>query len=164
MLMLEGIFSKVEKMEQGQTVMQIDITELKQGQARLETKVTALQTDVEELKQGQARLETKVAGIETDVEELKQGQARLEIKVAGLETKVTNLEIKVTRLETNLSGFKVILENETERNIRIIAEGHEAIVHRLDTIQPVVEILEEDVSIIKGAVSSHFQIINKKAI
>ncbi|MEE0419860.1 MAG: hypothetical protein UDG86_07430 [Lachnospiraceae bacterium] len=48
----------------------------------------------------------------------------LENDVVSLEGKVVSLEGKVDSLESNVVSIELTLENETNRNIKIIAEGH----------------------------------------
>ena len=86
------------------------------------------------------------------VDRLEQGQAELKADVSRLEQ-------GQTKLKADVSGIKILLENEIEPNIRIIAEGHLDITRRLDHIQPIVENLEEDVSVIKVVVSEHSRYI-----
>ncbi len=76
-----------------------DVTELKDGQARLEKGQARLEGDVAELKGGQARLEG-------DVAELKEGQARLEGRVERLEEGQVRLEEGQARLEGDVSELK----------------------------------------------------------
>ena len=48
----------------------------------------------------------------------------LENDVVSLEGKVVSLEGKVDSLESYVVSIELTLENETNRNIKIIAEGH----------------------------------------
>ena len=63
----------------------------------------------------------------------------LESKVDSLESKVDSLESRVSLLEHNMESLKseviktnLLLENETNRNIKIIAEGHLDLSRKLD--------------------------------
>ena len=62
-----------------------------------------VETDVTELKEGQARLEEGQARLETDVAGLKEGQARLEDSQARLETRMDRLETGQIRMSGQLS-------------------------------------------------------------
>ena len=93
--------------------VETDVTELKEGQARLEEGQARLETDVTELKEGQARLEEGQARLETRTERLEAGQARLETDVtalkegqARLETDVTELKEGQARLETRMDRLE----------------------------------------------------------
>ena len=90
--------------------VETDVTELKEGQARLEAGQARLETDVAGLKEGQARLEARTerleagqARLETDVTSLKEGQARLEDSQARLETRMDRLETGQIRMSGQLS-------------------------------------------------------------
>lgn len=48
--------------------------------------------------------------------------------------KVTSLDDRVSSLENELKSIKLTLENETNRNIHIIAEGHIEIKNKLNDV------------------------------
>ena len=77
-----------------------DVTELKEGQARLEAGQARLETDVAGLKEGQARLEEGQARLEARTDRLEAGQARLETDVTELKEGQARLETRMDRLET----------------------------------------------------------------
>lgn len=45
-------------------------------------------------------------------------------KVTNLDNKVEELDNKVTMLDNRMTRMELALENETNRNIKIVAEGH----------------------------------------
>ena len=83
--------------------VETDVTELKEGQARLETGQARLETDVAGLKEGQARLEEGYARLETRTERLEAGQARLETDVTELKEGQARLETGQIRMSGQLS-------------------------------------------------------------
>ena len=115
-----------------------------------EDKILAL---LENLVNGQAR-------IEADVADLKQGQAKLEQGQTKLEQGQAKLEQRVSRLEDEIIKVKVLLENEVQPSIRLLAEGHGQLVRKVDYLTPIAERLEEDVETIKSVVTSHSHKIN----
>ena len=56
----------------------------------------------------------------------------LEEKFDGLEKKFENLEERFGGLEKQVSDIKMTLENETNRNIKVIAEAHLDLSRKLD--------------------------------
>ena len=85
---------------------------------RVETKVDGLETKVDGLEMKVDGLETKVDGLET--------------KVGGLETRIDGLETRVDVLEDGFNNLKFIIENDIQKNIKIIAEGHLDLNRKLD--------------------------------
>ncbi|TGY96555.1 hypothetical protein E5329_09265 [Petralouisia muris] len=77
----------------------------------------ALYNDMQTVKHKVTSLDEKVASLDEKV-------ASLDEKVASLDEKVASLDEKVASLECEVSKINVTLENETNRNIKIIAEGH----------------------------------------
>lgn len=74
-----------------------------------------------------------------DMHEVKGCMTSLENRVANLESSMTILKTDVSGLKNDVSGLKndvtnikMTLENETNRNIRIIAEGHSDLSRKFD--------------------------------
>lgn len=74
-----------------------------------------------------------------DMHEVKDCMTSLENRVANLEGSMTILKKDVSGLKNDVSGLKndvtnikMTLENETNRNIRIIAEGHSDLSRKFD--------------------------------
>lgn len=53
-------------------------------------------------------------------------------KVTSLEAKVSSLDERVSSLESELTSVRITLESETNRNIKIIAEGHIDVMNKLN--------------------------------
>ncbi len=86
----------ITELKQGQKKLEADVTELKQGQKKLEADVTVLKADVTELKQGQKKLEA-------DVTELKQGQKQTDGLILKVLDNIARLErIVVVNVENDL--------------------------------------------------------------
>ena len=85
-----------------------------------------------------------------EISPLTERMDRLETKVNGLETKVNGLEAKVDGLETKVEAnakaireVQVTLENDIDRKIKIIAEGHLDVSRNLDKAIRVSQTQEE---------------------
>ena len=137
------------------------------------TRLDLLESDVRELKSGMSEIKQRVASVEQKVTELDQRVASVEQKVTKLEQKVTELDQKFTVLDENVTvldqkftvldekvtGLELVIENETNVNIRRIAEGHCDLVRNLREARKVddekellairVTVLESDMSKVK---------------
>lgn len=87
------------------------------GFSRLESSVHSLKDDVSGLKEDVSVLKEDVSVLKEDVFGLKED-------VSGLKKDVSGLKVGFYQLENRVNGLQMTLENETNRNIRIIAEGH----------------------------------------
>ena len=123
------------------------------------TRLDLLESDVRELKSGMSEIKQRVASVEQKVTKLEQKVTELDQRVAGVEQKVTKLEQKFTVLDEKVTGLELVIENETNVNIRRIAEGHCDLVRNLREARKVddekellairVTVLESDMSKVK---------------
>ena len=104
--LLQMILSEVQNANTGLNDVKSEIADLK-------TDVSALKTDVSVLKTDVSALKTDVSALKTDV--------------SALKTDVDDLKLRTALIETTL-------ENETNRNIKIIAEGHTDLSRKLDHV------------------------------
>ena len=95
-------------------------------------KVEKLEERVAVIEERLERLEERVAVIEERLEKLEERVAVIEERLERMEERVAVIEEKVQRLERDAAELKLSLENETNRNIRIVAEGHHDLTRKLD--------------------------------
>ena len=118
--LLQMILSEVQNANTGLNDVKSEIADIKTDVSALKTDVSALKTDVDDLK-------TDVNALKTDVSALKTDVSALKTDVSALKTDVDDLKLRAALIETTL-------ENETNRNIRIIAEGHTDLSRKLDHV------------------------------
>ena len=75
--------------------------------------------------EGEVReLKEQVQGVEGKVRELKGQVQGVQSEVLELKEQVQGIEGKARELEGHVQGIRLTLENETNKNINIVAEGH----------------------------------------
>ena len=84
-------------------------------------------SEVQNTNTGLNDIKSEIADIKTDVSALKTDVSALKTDVSALKTDIDNLKLRAALIETTL-------ENETNRNIRIIAEGHTNLSRKLDHV------------------------------
>lgn len=83
--------------------------------------------------QGQlGRVEGKVDRLETRMDGLETRMDGLETRMGGLETEVSSLKTRMDGVESGLRNLKFIVENDIQKKINIIAEGHLDLSRKLD--------------------------------
>ena len=147
-------------------LLESDVRELKSGMSEIKHKVTMLLQKVTELYHILAGVEQKVTELDEKVTELDQKFTVLDEKVTVLDQKFTVLDQKFTVLDQKftvldekVTGLELVIENETNVNIRRIAEGHCDLVRNLREARKVddekellairVTVLESDMSKVK---------------
>ena len=140
-------------------LLESDVRELKSGMSEIKQRVASVEQKVTELDQKVTELDQRVAGVEQKVTELDQKFTVLDEKVTVLDQKFTVLDQKFTVLDEKVTGLELVIENETNVNIRRIAEGHCDLVRNLREARKVddekellairVTVLESDMSKVK---------------
>lgn len=77
-------------------------------------------------------LKNDIAELKADVKKLEDRMTELESRVASLESRMTSLESRMTSLEGRMTSVELTLENETNKGINIIAEGHQDLDRKLN--------------------------------
>ena len=147
-------------------LLESDVRELKSGMSEIKQRVASVEQKVTELDQRVASVEQKVTELDEKVTELDQKFTVLDEKVTVLDQKFTVLDQKFTVLDQKftvldekVTGLELVIENETNVNIRRIAEGHCDLVRNLREARKVddekellairVTVLESDMSKVK---------------
>ena len=95
-------------------------------------KLDLIGRDVSELKQDVSGLKQDVSGLKQDVSGLKQDVSELKQDVSVLKQDISDLKERMTNVEEEQKKLRFILENETNKKIDIIGDGHVDLVRRLD--------------------------------
>ena len=94
----------------------------------LDTKVAKLDTKVSDLDGKVIQLDTKVLDLDGKV-------TQLDTKVSDLDGKVTQLDMKVSEVDNSVRSLWIHVENQTEKQLRIVAENYSNLTNKLDELQ-----------------------------
>ncbi len=93
--------------------------------SRLEIKLQPIRDDIEGLK-------AEVNELRTEMNELRAEVNELRAEVKALRTDVDRLKVEMKEVQRRLTLVELHLENETDKNIRILAENRVAMVNKLN--------------------------------
>ena len=108
------------------------IGEIKDDVRGLKEDVQGLKEDVQGLKEDVQGLKEEVQVLKEDVQGLKEEVQVLNEDVQVLKEDVQTLKEDVQSVKERVTLFEITLENETNRNIQLIAEGHMNLDRKLD--------------------------------
>ncbi len=74
----------------------------------------------------------KLSGIDNRLDKIDGKLGRVELRLDKVEQRLDKVEQRLDKVEENTTELQLTLENETNRNIRIIAEGHLDLSRQLD--------------------------------
>ena len=119
--------------------MLVILLELKQEVSEMRKDINVLKQDAGILKQDVKSLKEEVGILKQDVSCLKEDVKDLQQRMIILEGKTDNLQFTVNEMQSELAetkreilSLRTTIENVTNRNIRIIAEGHLDLENKLD--------------------------------
>ena len=107
-------------------------------------------------------LDHRVQSLDDKVQSLDDKVQSLDNRMQSQEGGIKSIAVRMDAVESQMKGLCITLENETNRNIRLIAEGHLNLSRKLDEALKVesekelllvrVNCLEDDVRILKERV------------
>lgn len=110
-----------------------EVTQLRSDVSAMNGEIKGLRQDVSDLKVDVADLKVRVSALETDSAAMKVDIAFLKEETLAMKSDIASLKAQTRKNTEMLELLKVILDMETNRNIKIIAEGHLDLSRKLDT-------------------------------
>lgn len=78
-----------------------------------------------------------------------------------LNTKIDNVENRLTNVEQLATKTAMTLENETNKNVHLLAEGYLPLAEKVDALAEDMEIVKFNVDIVKKVVTTHSKELNR---
>lgn len=114
----EIVGKALQPIAEKQDILGRELSELKQDAAVLKEDVVGLKQDVAVLKEDAARLKDDVSGLKDDV--------------SGLQQDMSEVQGQLRNVDCRLKRVQVTLENETNKSIQFVAEGHQNLDRKLN--------------------------------
>ena len=111
------------------------IGELETKFDKFEIRVGGLEANLLSVDKHVCELDMKVAQLNTKVTELDGKVAQLDTKVTELDGKVTQLDVKVSEVDNSVRSLWIHVENQTEKQLHIVAENYSNLTNKLDELQ-----------------------------
>ena len=101
----------------------------------LETRIGELETKFDKFEIRVGGLEANLLSVDKHVCELDMKVAQLNTKVTELDGKVTQLDVKVSEVDNSVRSLWIHVENQTEKQLHIVAENYSNLTNKLDELQ-----------------------------
>ena len=126
---IQGMKTDVQELKSDVRVLKTEMQEVKTDVQELKSDVQVLKTDMQEVKTDVQKLKSDVQVLKTDMQEVKIDMHMHRREAAEMKAET---EIYRAGVEAKFERLMLHLENVTDRNIRIIAEGHADLNRKLD--------------------------------
>ena len=91
-----------------------------------------MKNDMQNMKSDMKEMKTDMQNMKTDMQNMKSDMKEMKTDMRGMKTDMQGMKTDIQDLKGRVSSIEMTLENETNRNIRIIAEGHADLCRKLD--------------------------------
>ena len=95
------------------------------------------------------------------IEMLKKLDYQLDALKENTNAKFDSLHQELEEVKKQTARTASILENETNRNVQLLAEGYKPLIERVESLADDVEVIKFDVDIVKKVVTTHSKELNK---
>ena len=92
----------------------------------------AIYSDMQNMKNDMQEMKTDMQNMKADMQNMKSDMKEMKTDMQGMKTDMQGMKTDIRDLKGLVSSIEMTLENETNRNIRIIAEGHADLCRKLD--------------------------------
>ena len=113
-------------------MLKADVAEVKTDVVGLKADVAELKTDVAGLKQDVSVLKVEVTGLKQDVKDLQNRMIVVEGRTDQLQLMMNEMRDDLAEVKHEVFSLRTTIENVTNRNIRVIAEGHLDLENKFD--------------------------------
>ena len=117
-----------------------------------------------QMKEMKSDLQNQIKEVKNEVAEIKNEVAEIKNEVAEIKNEVAEIKNEVAEVKQRITKIETSLENETNRNIKLLVDGHiqnANKLEKLDKIEEDVEISKTDIDVIKKAITTHSSQINQ---
>ena len=90
----------------------------------LEQIAMLLEKSAEKTNEKISGIENKISGIENKISGIENKISGMESTISSMENKISDMDEKMSKMQDDILNIQLTLENVTNRNIKIIAEGH----------------------------------------
>ncbi len=135
--------------------MKADISGLKADMGNVKVEVAGMKEDIANIKAEVAGMKEDIANVKAEIAGMKEDIANIKAEIADMKEDIANMKADIARLDKKTNEIQLTLENETRRNINIIAEGHAILDRKLDEalqIEHQKEIYNVRLNILEGEV------------
>ncbi|MDO4471431.1 MAG: hypothetical protein Q4C84_16485, partial [Bacillota bacterium] len=94
--------------------------------------VSGLKTEVNELKTDVSELKTNVQNLQSETQMIKTNLKVLESNVKMMSTEIQEIKLETENMSHKVINIEMVLENQTNYNIRLLAENHMSLVEKMD--------------------------------
>lgn len=143
----------LEKILHGQEEMRADIAKMQGDINGMQDDISGMQGDISGMQGDISGIQGDISGMKGDITGMKSDINGMKSDIAGMQVNIAELQDAVKHLDSRVTKLILHVENETDRNICILAENHSMLMDKLTEAIPPVnkeKILDVKVSMLEA--------------
>ena len=121
----------------------------------IETDMKDMKADMQNMKADMQHMKADMQHMQTDIQHIKTDIKNIEERVTNIEERVTNIEERVLNIEERVTNIELHLENETDKNIALLAENCIPAARKYEKETEKIEAMQDDIHIMKKVIKEH---------
>ena len=108
----------------------------------------------EKILQVLAQMQTNMTQMQTDIAQMQTNMTQMQTTLDQHTELFHKMDARITKVEDETRATRILIEQDIDKKLSLLAEGHGLLVEKLDSMAPKsrVDALEEQVDLLKHAV------------
>lgn len=121
----------------------------------IETDMKDMKADMQNMKADMQNMKADMQHMKADMQHMQTDIQHIKTDIKNIEERVTNIEERVLNIEERVTNIELHLENETDKNIALLAENCIPAARKYEKETEKIEAMRDDIHIMKKVIKEH---------
>lgn len=98
----------------------------------VKSEITEMKSDIAELKMEMSEVKSEIAKLKTEMSVTKMEIGIIKTEITELQSKITVFDSEIAEINSKVKAIGIHIENDTDRNIRLLAENFVELTNKLN--------------------------------
>jgi len=159
--LLQRILSTVTDVKDGLGRVEKRLDRVEERLTRVEERLDRVEERLTRVEERLDRVEERLDRVEERLDRVEERLDRVEERLDRVEERLDRVEERLDRVESDVTEIKLTLENETNRNILLLVEGHVQTAEKVDSFADDIDVIKFDMGVVKAVVTTHSSQLTK---
>ena len=122
---------------------------------KLDARLLPIETDMKDMKADMQNMKADMQHMKADMQHMQTDIQHIKTDIKNIEERVTNIEERVLNIEERVTNIELHLENETDKNIALLAENCIPAARKYEKETEKIEAMQDDIHIMKKVIKEH---------
>ena len=108
------------------------LQEIRALKCNMQNEIQNVKTSVQDIKSEMQDMKGDIRAIQSEMQDMKSEMQDMKGDIRTIQSEMQDMKDDIRTIQSEMQSIQMTLENETNRNIRIVAEGHVDLNRKLD--------------------------------